>query len=49
MAYVLIAFTSSLQIACLYIMGGYLGRMYLEVKSRPSYVVMEILRPRAKT
>lgn len=39
----LIAFTSSLQIFCLYILGAYIGRMYLEVKSRPSYIVMEIV------
>ena len=46
MAYVLIAFTSSLQIACLYVMGAYIGRAYLEVKARPSYVVMETVRPK---
>jgi dolichol-phosphate mannosyltransferase len=28
---------------CIYILGAYLGRMYLEVKGRPTYLVMEIL------
>jgi len=31
------------QALCVYILGAYLGRTYLEVKGRPSYVVMEIL------
>ena len=26
---------------CFYILGAYLGRMYLEVKSRPTYLIME--------
>jgi dolichol-phosphate mannosyltransferase len=41
----LIAFTSCLQILCLYLLGAYIGRMYLEVKSRPSYIVMETIDP----
>ncbi len=41
----LVAFTSSLQIFCLYIIGAYLGRMYLEVKARPAYIVMETISP----
>ena len=28
---------------CLHIVGAYLGRMYLEVKSRPTYLIMETL------
>ena len=28
---------------CIYILGAYMGRMYLEVKSRPTYLIMEIL------
>jgi glycosyltransferase involved in cell wall biosynthesis len=48
-AYLLVGFTSSLQIACLYIMAAYIGRTYLEVKSRPSYVVMEIVSPKDQT
>ncbi len=43
LAYLLIGFTSSLQIFCLYIIGAYLGRTYLEVKDRPTYVVMEVI------
>jgi len=41
----LIAFTSSLQLFSLYILGAYIGRMYLEVKSRPSYIVMKTVSP----
>ncbi len=37
----IITFTSSLQLFSQYILGAYVGRMYLEVKSRPSYIVME--------
>jgi hypothetical protein len=32
-----------LMMFCIYILGAYLGRMYLEVKSRPTYLIMEIL------
>ncbi|MGZ3652346.1 MAG: glycosyltransferase family 2 protein [Bdellovibrionota bacterium] len=38
---ILLAFFSSLQIFCLYMLGAYVGRMYLEVKSRPAYILME--------
>jgi glycosyltransferase involved in cell wall biosynthesis len=41
----LIAFTSSLQLFSLYILGAYIGRTYLEVKSRPSYIVMRVISP----
>lgn len=43
MTYLLIGFTSSLQIFCLYIIGAYVGRAYLEVKERPGFVIMEII------
>jgi polyisoprenyl-phosphate glycosyltransferase len=33
---------------CIYILGAYLGRMYLEVKGRPTYLVMEILQFRER-
>jgi len=36
---VLVAFTSALQLLCLYVLGAYVSRMYLEIKSRPSYIV----------
>ncbi len=39
----LIAFTASLQLLSFYILGGYIGRMYLEVKARPTYVVMRTI------
>jgi dolichol-phosphate mannosyltransferase len=48
-AYLLVAFTSSLQIACLYIMAAYVGRTYLEVKSRPAYIVKEIVPRKDQT
>ena len=43
LTYLLIGFTSSLQIFCLYIIGAYVGRAYLEVKERPGFVIMEII------
>jgi dolichol-phosphate mannosyltransferase len=41
LAYILIASGNALQAFCLYILGAYVGRTYLEVKGRPPYVVME--------
>jgi len=40
----LVAIGGAVQTFCLYIIGAYLGRMYMEVKGRPSYVVMEVCR-----
>lgn len=48
--YLLMALTSVMAFSvllCLYVISAYVGRMYLEVKGRPSYVLMEILRPHA--
>ncbi|HAC80043.1 MAG: glycosyltransferase family 2 protein [Candidatus Binatia bacterium] len=33
--------TSSVNLACLYIFSAYIGRTYLEIKGRPTFVVME--------
>lgn len=41
----LIMLGSGIQTFCLYIIGAYLGRMYLEVKGRPNYVVWETYKP----
>ncbi len=40
-SYVLIAMGSFVQIFCTYIMSAYLGRAYIEIKGRPSYLIME--------
>lgn len=42
-AYVLIATGNALLSFCLYVLGAYVGRMYLEVKGRPPYLVMEVV------
>jgi glycosyltransferase involved in cell wall biosynthesis len=44
-AYVLIASGNALLAFCLYILGAYVGRTYLEVKGRPPYLVMEVVEP----
>jgi dolichol-phosphate mannosyltransferase len=44
-AYVLIASGNALLAFCLYILGAYVGRTYLEVKGRPTYLVMEVIEP----
>ncbi|HET6412580.1 MAG TPA: glycosyltransferase family 2 protein [Anaeromyxobacter sp.] len=41
LAYVLVASGNAVQSLCLYILGAYVGRTYLEVKGRPPYLVME--------
>jgi len=43
LAYVLIATGNAVQSFCLYILGAYVGRTYLEVKGRPPYLVMEVV------
>ncbi len=45
--YLLIASGSFVQSLCLYILGAYVGRTYLEVKGRPAYLVMETVAPRS--
>jgi polyisoprenyl-phosphate glycosyltransferase len=45
----LVGFTASLQLFCLYILGAYVGRMYLEVKARPPYVIMETIGSTAES
>ena len=46
LTYLLIASGSFVQSLCLYILGAYVGRTYLEVKRRPAYLVMETVSPR---
>jgi polyisoprenyl-phosphate glycosyltransferase len=43
LAYVLVASGNAVQSFCLYILGAYVGRTYLEVKGRPPYLVMEVV------
>jgi dolichol-phosphate mannosyltransferase len=49
MLLVLLVASSSLILFCLYILGAYLGRAYLEVKGRPSYIVYKDLVVREPT
>jgi dolichol-phosphate mannosyltransferase len=41
--YLLIISGNFVQVLCIYILGAYVGRTYLEVKGRPSYLVMEVI------
>ena len=45
MTYMLISLIAALLFGVLYILGAYIGRMYLEVKGRPNYIVREIITP----
>lgn len=47
-AYVLVATGNAVQSLCLYIIGAYVGRTYLEVKGRPPYLVMEVVERAAE-
>lgn len=38
-----ILFSNSLVLFCLYILGAYIGRAYLETKRRPTYIIRDIL------
>ena len=40
---ILIAGGNFVVTACLYILGGYVGRAYLEAKGRPPYVMLQVL------
>jgi len=42
-SYVLILSGNFVQVFCIYILGAYLGRTYLEVKARPPYVLLEVV------
>ncbi|RKH33422.1 glycosyltransferase family 2 protein [Corallococcus sicarius] len=44
--YALVATGNAVLSFCLYILGAYVGRTYLEVKGRPPYLVMELVEPR---
>ncbi len=39
-----VAFCNAVQSLLIYIFGGYLGRVYLEVQGRPPYLVLEVLQ-----
>jgi dolichol-phosphate mannosyltransferase len=41
--YLLVLSGNFVQVLCIYILGAYVGRTYLEVKGRPSYVLMEVV------
>jgi hypothetical protein len=41
--YLLIISGNFVQLFCIYILGAYVGRTYLEVKGRPSYVLLEVV------
>lgn len=43
--YLLILSGNFVQVFCMYILGAYVGRTYLESKGRPPYVVMEVVGP----
>lgn len=40
----LISFFASMQLVCLGVIGEYVGRMYIEVKNRPLYILNKVLR-----
>ena len=44
--YLLILSGNFVQVFCMYILGAYVGRTYLEAKGRPAYLVMEVVGPR---
>jgi polyisoprenyl-phosphate glycosyltransferase len=48
LTFILVSAGNALTLFCLYIFGGYLGRLYLEVKGRPPYIVMEVVQRDAR-
>jgi dolichol-phosphate mannosyltransferase len=44
--YLLVLSGNFVQVLCIYILGAYVGRTYLEVKGRPPYVLMEVVTGR---
>jgi len=42
-SYVLILSGNFVQVFCMYILGAYVGRTYLESKGRPAYLIMEVV------
>jgi dolichol-phosphate mannosyltransferase len=44
--FLLIALGNFVQVFCIYLLGAYVGRTYLEVKGRPPYVLMEVIGER---
>ncbi|MBN1521135.1 MAG: glycosyltransferase family 2 protein [Candidatus Aureabacteria bacterium] len=42
--YLLIALGGLVQVFCIYILSAYIGRSYLEIKGRPSYIIMEVVK-----
>jgi dolichol-phosphate mannosyltransferase len=48
--YLLILSGNFVQVFCMYILGAYVGRTYLEIKGRPSYLLLETIggRPEAE-
>jgi dolichol-phosphate mannosyltransferase len=45
-SYLLILSGNFVQVFCMYILGAYVGRTYLESKGRPSYLIMEVVGER---
>lgn len=43
LGYILIAGSTFLQMLCFYVLSAYIGRMYLEVKARPTYLIAEVV------
>ena len=41
--YILVAAGNFVVTACLYILGAYVGRTYLEAKGRPPYLILEVV------